>query len=40
MGAASVRLLFDQIRRGGEAPVERLRFPAELKVRGSVAPPR
>ena len=40
MGTASVRLLFEQIRRGREAPVERLRFAAELKVRGSVAPPR
>ena len=40
MGRATVRLLFDQIRLGSSAPVERLRFPAELLVRGSVRPPR
>ena len=36
MGRAAVRLLFDQMRLGADAPVERLRFPAELIVRGSV----
>lgn len=40
MGRAAVRLLFDQMRLGADAPVERLRFPAELVVRGSVRPPR
>lgn len=40
MGRATVRLLFDQIRLGSSAPVERLRFPAKLLVRGSVRPPR
>jgi LacI family transcriptional regulator len=41
MGHAAVRLLFDRIRRGPEAvPVERLRFPAELVMRGSVQRPR
>jgi len=36
MGRAAVRLLFDQMRLGADAPVEQLRFPAELIVRGSV----
>ena len=36
MGKAAVRLLFEQIRTGGAAPVERLRVPAEMIVRGSV----
>ncbi len=45
MGRAAVRLLFDQMRLGAQAQVEhtqaeRLRFPAELVVRGSVTPPR
>jgi LacI family transcriptional regulator len=39
MGRAAVRLLFNQIRTGGDAPVERLRFPAEMIVRGSVVAP-
>lgn len=39
MGRAAVRLLFEQMRLGRDAPVERLRFPAELIVRGSVAAP-
>ena len=39
MGHAAVRLLFERIQRDGEVPVERLRFPADLKVRGSVRPP-
>jgi LacI family transcriptional regulator len=39
MGKAAVRLLFDQLRVGGDAPVERLRFPAEMIVRGSVVAP-
>jgi LacI family transcriptional regulator len=39
MGRAAVRLLFDQIRARGAVPVERLRFPAELVVRGSVVAP-
>jgi LacI family transcriptional regulator len=39
MGKAAVRLLFDQLRAGGDAPVERLRFPAEMIVRGSVVAP-
>lgn len=39
MGRAVVRLLFDRMRLGNDAPVERLRFPAELIVRGSVAAP-
>jgi len=39
MGRAAVRLLFDQMRLGRGAPIERLRFPAELIVRGSVVPP-
>jgi LacI family transcriptional regulator len=39
MGRAAVRLLFDQMRLGADAPVERLRFPAELIVRGSVVAP-
>jgi LacI family transcriptional regulator len=39
MAHATVRLLFDQIRLGRAAAVERLRFPATLIVRGSVAPP-
>jgi LacI family transcriptional regulator len=40
MGHATVRLLFDQMRLGALAQVERLRFPAELIVRGSVGAPR
>jgi len=40
MAHEAVRLLFDQMRLGAQAPVERLRFPAELVVRGSVTPPR
>ena len=36
MGKAAVRILFDRMRRGAEAPVERLRFPATLITRGSV----
>lgn len=39
MGRAAVRLLFERIERGVETPVERLRFPAELLVRGSVVAP-
>lgn len=39
MGRAAVRLLFEQMRQRRDAPVERLRFPAELIVRGSVAAP-
>ena len=40
MGHAAVRLLLNRLRLGEEAPVERLRFPATLIVRGSVAAPR
>ena len=40
MGRAAVRLLFDQMRLGAEVQAERVRFPAELLVRGSVGPPR
>lgn len=39
MARASVRVLFEQIRRGREASVERVRLPARLIVRGSVRPP-
>jgi LacI family transcriptional regulator len=39
MGRAAVRLLFEQMRQGRDALVERLRFPAEMIVRGSVAAP-
>jgi len=39
MGATAVRLLFDQIGAGGEAATERVRLPARLIVRGSVAAP-
>ena len=39
IGEAAVRVLFDQIAAGPEAPVERLRLSARLLVRGSVAPP-
>ena len=39
MGRAAVRLLFEQMRRDAEPEVQRLRFPAELVVRGSVAAP-
>jgi LacI family transcriptional regulator len=36
MGKAAVRILFDRMRLGAEAPVERLRLPATLITRGSV----
>ena len=39
MGRTAVRLLFDQLRLGAQAQAERVRFPAELVVRGSVGPP-
>ncbi len=39
MARAAVRVLFDQIRRGAEAPVEHIRLPARLLVRGSVCRP-
>lgn len=39
MGREAVRMLFELMRRGRAAPVERRRFPAELRIRGSVAAP-
>jgi LacI family transcriptional regulator len=39
MGKAAVRVLFDHMRKGPDAPVEHLRFPAEMIVRGSVVAP-
>jgi LacI family transcriptional regulator len=39
MGHAAVRLLLNRLRLGDHAPIERLRFPATLLVRGSVAAP-
>lgn len=39
MGHAAVAVLLNQLRLGAAAPVKRLRFPATLLVRGSVASP-
>lgn len=39
MGRAAVRPLFEQIGREADAEVQRLRFPAEPLVRGSVVAP-
>jgi LacI family transcriptional regulator len=40
MGHAAVRLLLNRLRLGDLAPIEQLRFPATLLVRGSVAAPK